>query len=248
MFDDGKKKRLYIIGGVVGLLLIAVLIVVVINSKGKKGEELLGVDINNGVGSSGTNIGMGSGYNGSLGSIGSVAELDKPVDVIIPSKKIEGKVDKYELSGNYGKLELVNGESKDIVELKIGGIIFDTAQNKAIFPSDIKKGSSLSVYTYSDLEESKLDIDLAEVVIVSPKDNMGYVPIEGLKTDGKKIEFKSKDKEYEIKGTLYSALSGKEYDERQLSELEDGDRVIYYGVEKEDKVIIEKAYVYPAFK
>ena len=104
------------------------------------------------------------------------------------------------------------------------------------------------VYTYSDLEESKLDIDLAEVVIVSPKDNMGYVPIEGLKNDGKKIEFKSKDKEYEIKGTVYSALSGKEYDERQLSELEDGDRVIYYGVEKEDKVIIDKAYVYPAFK
>lgn len=247
MFND-DKKRLYIVGGVVGGVILIVLLIFIFIKMDKDGDVFLnGVDINNGSGSVG-NSQLGSGYDGSIGSIGSTNEVDKKVDVIMPSKKIEGKVDNFELNGSYGKLNILNKDSISTVELKIGGIIFDTTKNIAISPTEIKNGSNLVVYTYSDLKDSKLDIDLAEVVLINPKEEMGYTPILNLNKDNDKIEFKNGGKEYVIKGSIHSALSGKEYDERQLSELEDGDRLIYYGVEKDNKVIIDKAYVYPTFE
>lgn len=176
------------------------------------------------------------------------SEDKETVDLIIPSKRLKGEVINCDIEGSYGKLDITDGGTTKSVELKIGSILFDSEKCKAVYPSDIKKGANLSIYTYEDIEESKLDIDIAEVVLISPSDDMGYTPISNLKVDDKKIEFKTKDTEYVVKGKLYSALTGNEYSDRQIAELEDGDRVIYFGEAKGDKIIIERGYVYPTFE
>lgn len=251
MFDDGRKKRFILIGCAVGILLLLVLLIAFFTLKNplssKENNKVDGEKVVvNGVGSSGSMV-IKPGPNGVI--VGEEEDKEVVEEVIEPSKKLKGAIDSCEISGSYGKLDILESGIKTSVELKIGSIIFDTVTNKVILPSDVKKGSKLDVYVYSDLDKSKLDLDLAEVVIVSPPDDVGYVPMVELKIEGNKLKFKnsSDSRDYIVNGALYSALDGREYTEEDISKLSDGDRLIYYGVIKEDKVIIEKGYVYPLF-
>ncbi len=247
MFDDGRRKKIIIVSAVIGVIIIVILLCVGLKEGVLKGEVTEPtVDGNPSYHTDGS---VNSNQDSNIGSDKkplSPNETEGSGGTVIPTKSYSGDIAKYESNGISGVLDVTDSKGGiKQVEVKTNTMFFDVSENKAIMPSKMPSSGKVRVYTYSDLEESKMDVDMVEVIMLSPKEGVDYTPIENLEKEGDIIKFTNSKlgKVFELKDNIYSALDGRVY---TYDDLDDGDRVIYYSSNIDDeKVKIDKAYVYP---